>query len=213
MSHDAPTVDLRVRRTRKNLREALVDLATEKGFEAVTVQDLTDRAMVNRATFYRHYQDKYALAMDYATELLTELDILTHPLVLDHILKPDNPAPDLIRLFEHAASHAKFYRIMLGKQATPFFAEQLQGHIERVMRTQLKATGYDERQTRVPLDLCVHFLANNALATLVWWLDRGQPYTAQQMAIWLPQLAWHGLGYGLGFDLQSSAGTAFVKRS
>jgi AcrR family transcriptional regulator len=213
MSQDGSIADLRIRRTRKSLREALVDLATEKGFEAVTVQDLADRAMVNRATFYRHYQDKYALALDYATELLTELDILTHPLVLDHLLKPDSPAPDLIRLFEHASNHAKFYRIMLGKQATPFFAAQLQGHIERVMRAQLTATSYDERQTRVPLDLCVHFLATNALATLVWWLDRGQPYTVQQMAIWLPQLTWHGLGYGLGFDLQSAPGIAFAKRT
>src|SRR5260370_10717090 len=54
-------VDLRVRRTHANLREALIDLIEEKGFDAVTVGDIAERAMVNRTTFYRHYQDKYAL--------------------------------------------------------------------------------------------------------------------------------------------------------
>lgn len=203
MSQDLPTVDLRVRRTRKLLREALVDLATEKGFESVTIQDLTSRAMVNRATFYRHYQDKYALAMDYATELLAELDILTHPLMLDHLRAPGAPAEDLVRLFDHAASHAKFYRIMLGRQADSFFARQLQGYIEQVMRKQLALIEREEHQDSVPIELCVHFLVNNALATLVWWLDHDQPYTAKQMAIWLPQLVWHGVSNELGFERQS----------
>jgi AcrR family transcriptional regulator len=55
------TVDLRVRRTRQLLRQALMELMPEKGFQAITVQDLSDRAMINRATFYEHFADKYAL--------------------------------------------------------------------------------------------------------------------------------------------------------
>jgi AcrR family transcriptional regulator len=55
------TEDLRVRRTRKTLQEALIALTIEKGFAAVTVRDITERAMVNRSTFYRHYLDKYEL--------------------------------------------------------------------------------------------------------------------------------------------------------
>jgi AcrR family transcriptional regulator len=57
--------DLRVRRTRKVLKSALIELTIEKGFAAVTVQDIADRAMINRATFYRHYLDKYDLLGQY----------------------------------------------------------------------------------------------------------------------------------------------------
>jgi len=57
-------LDRRVRRTRQLLVEAFVDLLKEKGFQAISVQDITARADVNRATFYAHFQDKYAL-LDY----------------------------------------------------------------------------------------------------------------------------------------------------
>ena len=57
MSHEAQT-DLHIRRTHHFLQEALIALISEQGFQALTVGDLTERAMINRATFYRHYQDK-----------------------------------------------------------------------------------------------------------------------------------------------------------
>ena len=53
--------DLRIRRTRKLLREALIALIEERGFDAITVGEIAERAMVSRAAFYRHYQDKYDL--------------------------------------------------------------------------------------------------------------------------------------------------------
>lgn len=71
MTHDHP--DLRVRRTHTLLREALIDLIAEKGFDAVTVGEIAERAMVNRATFYRHYQDKYALVTGIFQEAVNQL--------------------------------------------------------------------------------------------------------------------------------------------
>jgi AcrR family transcriptional regulator len=53
--------DPRVRRTRQLLHEALAKLLASKEFERITVQDITDAATLNRATFYDHYTDKYAL--------------------------------------------------------------------------------------------------------------------------------------------------------
>jgi AcrR family transcriptional regulator len=57
----APRVDPRVTRTQKLIREALVSLLAEKSFESVSVQDIAERATVNRATFYAHFIDKFAL--------------------------------------------------------------------------------------------------------------------------------------------------------
>ena len=56
--------DPRVRRTRKLLQQALMDLLAEKSFHSINVQDVVERATVNRATFYAHFPDKYAL-LDY----------------------------------------------------------------------------------------------------------------------------------------------------
>ncbi|MFN2120208.1 MAG: TetR/AcrR family transcriptional regulator [Anaerolineales bacterium] len=54
-------LDPRVVRTRRLLEQAFADVLREKGFQAATVQDITSRAGVNRATFYAHFADKYAL--------------------------------------------------------------------------------------------------------------------------------------------------------
>ncbi|GAB6926600.1 TetR/AcrR family transcriptional regulator [Paenibacillus sp. JCM 10914] len=51
--------DPRARRTRKYIQNAFTDLLAEKDFEAISIQDIMDRAGLNRATFYNHYQDKY----------------------------------------------------------------------------------------------------------------------------------------------------------
>ena len=53
--------DPRVARTNKLLEQAFMEILKEKGFQAITVQDITGRAGVNRATFYAHFPDKYAL--------------------------------------------------------------------------------------------------------------------------------------------------------
>ena len=50
--------DRRVQRTRKLLQDALIDLVAEKGYVAVTIQEILDRANVGRSTFYAHFQDK-----------------------------------------------------------------------------------------------------------------------------------------------------------
>ena len=50
-------IDPRIERTREALRGALMALIEEKGFDAISVQDITERARLNRATFYLHYRD------------------------------------------------------------------------------------------------------------------------------------------------------------
>lgn len=58
-------LDPRVKRTRQLLEQSFLEVVTEKGFQAATVQDITEKAGVNRATFYAHFPDKYAL-LDYS---------------------------------------------------------------------------------------------------------------------------------------------------
>jgi len=58
-------LDPRVKRTRQLLENAFLEVAAERGFQTISVQDITEKAGVNRATFYAHFPDKYAL-LDYS---------------------------------------------------------------------------------------------------------------------------------------------------
>lgn len=60
-------LDPRVKRTRNLILTSFESLLAEKGFESVSVQDVTNKAEINRATFYAHFPDKYAL-LDYAVQ-------------------------------------------------------------------------------------------------------------------------------------------------
>src|SRR5215831_7022273 len=65
-------VDPRVKRTRKLLQDAFMALLAEKSFHAISVQDIAERATLNRATFYAHFEDKYALMDCMISELFRQ---------------------------------------------------------------------------------------------------------------------------------------------
>jgi AcrR family transcriptional regulator len=67
-------LDPRVKRTRSLILQAFEQLLAEKGFESISVQDVTDNAEINRATFYKHFVDKYAL-LDYTIKELFKKEI------------------------------------------------------------------------------------------------------------------------------------------
>ncbi len=66
-------IDPRVQRTRKLLEQAFIEVLNEKGFQDMTIQDITDRATVNRATFYAHFEDKYDLLDSFIRRQVSEV--------------------------------------------------------------------------------------------------------------------------------------------
>ncbi|KXK13157.1 MAG: TetR family transcriptional regulator [Chloroflexi bacterium OLB14] len=82
------TLDPRVKRTRSLILESFGSLLAEKNFENISVQDVTDKAQINRATFYAHFQDKYAL-LDYSISKMFMQEIEKRTLNVCHYT-PDN---------------------------------------------------------------------------------------------------------------------------
>lgn len=81
--------DPRVRRTRQLLQQAFRELLADKRFQAISVQDIAERATVNRATFYAHFEDKFALVDslirdEFQTHLAGKLST-TSPLTADNL--------------------------------------------------------------------------------------------------------------------------------
>ncbi len=174
------TGNLRVRRTQKLLREALIELIEERGFEALTVGDLTERAMVSRAAFYRNYQDKYALVEQIFEEAMSALFSAVGELGTEH------PAGVWVTFFEHIATYERLYRALLGSKGNPWFV--------RKMRTAL--SDLIEERGRFPhgpnaSEHSAHTFADGFVPDLVstlfveaitWWLEQGRPYTPREIA-------------------------------
>src|SRR2546421_13023708 len=104
-----PASNLRVRRTQKLLREALIELIEERGFEALTIGELTSRAMVSRAAFYRTYQDKYDLVEQIFEEAMSGLLNAVGDLGTEH------PPAFWRKFFGHMAQYHRLYLTVLGR--------------------------------------------------------------------------------------------------
>jgi AcrR family transcriptional regulator len=165
--------DLRVRRTRKQLQQAFIELTVEKGFAALTVRDITERAMVNRSTFYRHYLDKYDLLEQYMHEI--------HELT-DETLGPLN-------LLKHIQQFADFYRVMLGAKGDPNFAQRFRQNTEKRFRSFFEQASTEPEPNGPPTDLRLSCIAYAGVGAIVWWLEQEQPFSPEQLAIWLGQIS------------------------
>jgi AcrR family transcriptional regulator len=193
------TEDLRVRRTRKLLMRAMIELTIEKGFAAITVQDLADRAMINRATFYRHYLDKYDLLDHYMTEVY-ELTAAQEKLAAGQTpeAEADHPPVGMVRMFEQVQRHADFFRVMLGAKGDPTFVQRIVEYSEMRLRSLLPGDGVPLKSNSPPLELCLSYLSHAGVGVLAWWLKEGQAYPPEQVAAWLSQLNKETLDYALG---------------
>jgi AcrR family transcriptional regulator len=192
--------DLRVRRTRKLLQRALLEAASEKGFAHVTVSDIAERAMVNRATFYRHYEDKYDLLAHYIRELSELIESDEGKTSSDNSLaqSPDMP-PGLVNLLRHIQANADFYRVMLGSQGDPSFcAQSFRNYIEQGFRRKLSSQPAQSDPSRPPIDLTVSYILGAGVSAIVWWLENDRPCLPEQMAVWLYQLSMASINVSLG---------------
>src|SRR6185437_5564859 len=103
------TLDRRVLRSRRLLQEALVALILERGYDAVTVQAVLDRADVGRATFYAHFEGKEALLLSLFEELRGSLQ---HELasITPHTVARFGEGHGLLTpLFAHASRNRRLY--------------------------------------------------------------------------------------------------------
>lgn len=186
----APRDDLRVRRTRLMLREALLALLKEKEFDSISIRELTARAKVRRSTFYLHYQDKDAFITQLMKEMLDELSRNVEP-VEGSSQEPTWDA--IMRWFQHAAAHAELYHILLGRSGMRAHAIQMRSYIEKLMLPLLEER-VRARDHAIPVEIQSRFLASAFMGVLEWWLGRRQPsYSAQEMGQWLLALSGSSL--------------------
>ncbi len=180
------TEDLRVRRTRKLMQEALIELTVEKGFAAVTVRDITERAMVNRSTFYRHYLDKYDLLEQYANEVKA---LAAHDdAIAEKRGQGGEGAPaGLVKLLKHVQMAGEFYRVMLGQMGDPEFTERFRQDIVR--RLQAWYSDIKTEPNTPPFDLKLTYVSSAGIGAILWWLENDEPCTAEELARWLSQLS------------------------
>jgi len=174
--------------TQRHLTDVLMQIILEKGFEQVSVKDITERAGIDRSTFYLHFSDKHDLLIKSQQQLIDDLM---------RRIGPDNaPLLGVALTFEHMAEHVNQYRVLLQLEGSEIPSQLLHDYIVRITKPiieqRLREGGIESMET-VDIDLIANFITGALRSTARWWLQSGMPYTPAEMTNHFARLVASGL--------------------
>jgi len=200
-----PAGDRRVRRTRAALRQALVELVLDKGFHAVTVEEITERADVGRATFYAHYRDKEDLLVGVVRDLAEDRGRLL-PAVRQAHAEGFTGLP-VKYIFEHAEQEKPVYQVILRGEgdgrALREFTDLIRTHAEAAFRARVEQLAVTPR---IPLDIVARAWTGELIGLLTWWVENDTGYGAAEITAHLRDLSVYGRVWATGLAPSDAPG-------
>ena len=161
--------DKRVRRTQEALRDALLDLIVERGYEEISVQDILDRADVGRATFYLHYRGKEDLLRK-SLDRLRELLVKECRSTTTDATKSRVPLAFSLAFFRHVDSHRKLYRAVVGRESGFIVDRQMRRLLVDLVRDDITSSG--QAKPKQPwADMVSQYVVGALMSMVTWWLD------------------------------------------
>lgn len=183
--------DRRTKLTRQRLHEALVSLAIERGYDAITVQEVLDRAEIARSTFYAHFRDKEDLLLsgfrDKGGALFCNPSAAKGGGVFAGLA---------ISLFEHVYENRALANAFSGSASSGMVFAHLRNLVIVEARNRLKERATSPAQ-EIPDEIIVQYVASTLFGLLTWWMDHNFPYMAQEMSDACERLLGNGLGSAL----------------
>lgn len=177
--------DLRVIKTRKLIYQTLLDLMKEKTFEEIKVSDICSKAMINRSTFYAHYEDKYELLVDFLSNLKEEF---AHELnenckenlsIREYYIR-------LISLFlDHIDSKRDVYNSIMVNNRSSIMMDIL---LSVVNDDILKRFKENDINLKVPTEVISKFYLGGVINIGMEWLSNSNKYTKEEILDYLELL-------------------------
>jgi AcrR family transcriptional regulator len=163
------------------LQKALVELIAERGYDAITIQEIVDRANVGRTTFYLHYSSKDQLFMSCHEAIVSKFHLgLFHPFSREELLSSGIPL-EMPSTYQHLEEdRALLYPIFQGKDSS-LILRQIRERSAREIETNLRLV-FTESESAIPVDMLSNYLAGAQIALMQWWLERRQPHTPEDLA-------------------------------
>ncbi|WP_251554949.1 TetR/AcrR family transcriptional regulator [Neobacillus muris] len=192
--------DKRVLRTKRLIRDMFTELMEKKGFEAVTVRDITESAKINRGTFYLHYQDKYDLLEKSEAEIFSGIEEIVQEITPEDALSFTNqnqPFPVIVKLFEYFKDNAPFLKALLGPKGDPGFQVKLKEMMKSLMHRFL-ISKLDEEGIMVPIDFLLSYICSAHVGVIQYWLETGMEKSPQELTLILAKMTLLGPGHTTG---------------
>lgn len=187
--------DLRVIRTKKLIKDAFFSLIEEQGFEGVTVKQLTERAGINRGTFYSHYVDKFELMEKCVNEIFEEAEqkLIHH---LPHIFgdeRTDKSYHYLVPFIRFIEDNQIIMKPLLGPNGDSTFQAKLRKFMQAALFQRSPVTLFDPDKMLVPPTYLVAYLSSAHMGVIYEWLNNpSSEETAEDIARIIYTITYEG---------------------
>lgn len=131
--------DLRVIKSKKNIKNAFLELMAEKGYQNITVTDIAKKAMINRKTFYFHYETKESLY----NEIADEVTNLIKPEELISVIQASSKEGQINIMYHFLMelnAHKKECRVFLDDRSNPGFSNKLKQKLSDALLSRTEIT-------------------------------------------------------------------------
>lgn len=199
------TLDRRIRKTRRVIRQCLTELLKTKRIQDITVREISEKADINRGTFYLHYRDIFDLMEQIENELLEELeDVLNHFKASDLL---SNPALVFTRVFHLVKENSDMVSILIGQNGDINFVNRLKDIVrEKCLKDWMelfrpgagggRQTCRSSQNTLLDdsaFEAYYSFTVTGCIGLVQYWLDSGLKETPEQLASLVEQIISKGL--------------------
>ncbi|MBO0481620.1 MULTISPECIES: TetR/AcrR family transcriptional regulator [Enterococcus] len=197
-------IDLRVKRTHKMIIEAFIRLVEEKGYDNVTVQDIADEAMINRATFYAHFKDKqdlyeqiFEMAINAFTSVL-DLEQLVH----GNRIKVKQIIAALTNIYKNIQERKTFFLTIMDGSSNELLRKKLEELLYNKYANIFNRLKITENELEVPIDFIIEYMTSIFIGTLHWWITSDTNMSAEQLAALVVKLVGNGHLTVLGIEVE-----------
>jgi len=178
--------EIKVAKTKELIKETLIELIEEKGFEAISVRDITLKAGLNRGTFYLHYKDKYDLMEKSQNEILEGLQDrlkFVRPKELNEFYSNDMVYPPILNVFHYLKENQRFIKVQISTKGDPAFPKKMKEYIKGTIYEKLVDIIENEYMVEIPHEYATAFISSAFFGLMEQWLEKEEPISPEEMAI------------------------------
>lgn len=168
--------DLRVIKTKKNLKTALNQLLDEKSLDKINVSELCRTAGITRKTFYLHYENIAVYFEKIIEDLLDEIESAMKKTTDYRLMKNERLNPKMIYIFEHIYDNKEIYHIIFSENSSFTYYAMFYERIKKLVRNSMEAIGIAEIN-----EFEVSYQANAILGVIMEWSHNGFQDSVEEM--------------------------------
>lgn len=188
-------LDRRQAKTKQALRSALIELIEEKGLDGLTVTDITNRADVNRGTFYLHYRDAPDMLQQVKEEVFDSVIKLLHQIDIIELMgyaEKDEAYPKSIVIFEEFQRNKDFFKVMFGPKGDPSYGLRIMEVMREHFASRLAFWQPKDENMLVPREFLIAYITSANLGIVTHWITTGMRQSPAEVGLIMTRLINHG---------------------